>query len=323
MLNELCSISGISPREIRAMTICGNTTMLHILCGFEPRSLGAAPFEPVSYFGDWFDLKLDGFAGVKSYLPRCVSAYVGADITCSTLTSGIMDNPLCQLLIDIGTNGEMVLKTQEMVVSCSTAAGPAFEGAGISYGSSAVSGAINRVFFKDNKITYTTIDEQPAVSLCGSGLIDAAAAFLKAGFILPSGRLKSVYGNAVRIGDSDVMLTQSDIRQLQLAKAAIAAGIDTLLHECGTTYDSIDRVILCGGFGSYIDPHSATKIGLLPYEFAEKTTAIGNAAGTGAGRILQSRRHKLEAEGIASKIRTIELSTSTYFAQRYIKAMSF
>ncbi|MBQ3108167.1 MAG: DUF4445 domain-containing protein [Clostridia bacterium] len=323
ILAELCVAAGIAHEEMRGIVITGNTTMMHILAGLPPKSLALAPFTPLSLFDQWTDLSLEGFEGLKAYIPRCISSYVGADITCSILASGIAQKSENILLVDIGTNGEMALQTPTRMVCCSTAAGPAFEGAGISAGSSAKAGAINTVAYRDGKIRYTTIDDAPAKSLCGSGLIDAIAAFLDAGLISVSGRIAKEYGGALPIGDSGISLTQSDIRQLQLAKAAIRAGMDTLLHTCGIEYEDLSRIIFCGGFGSFIDPHSAANIGLIEAQFADRTIAIGNAAGTGAGQILQSRAQFEEARKIAEAAETVELSADAYFSKRYIDCMAF
>ena len=312
---QLCEKVGIALAEIRALCVTGNTTMLHIFAGLEPRSLAYAPFTPLSLFGDWQEFHLDGMPKAEIYLPRSISAYVGADITCSLLASGICRKTDNVLLVDIGTNGEMGLRTADGLECCSTAAGPAFEGAGISCGSSACEGAINTVAVADGHVVYTTI--------CGSGLIDAVAALLQVGQILPKGRFRERGAASVPIGDSGLTLTRNDIAQLLLAKGAIRAGMDTLLQHCKVEYQDLDHIVFCGGFGSYIDPHSAELIGLIPPGFAGKTIAIGNAAGTGASRILQSKQLEREAMGIATKAHAVELSTDPLFKPNYVKAMRF
>lgn len=320
---QLCEKAGIALDEIRALCVTGNTTMLHIFAGLEPRSLAYAPFTPLSLFGDWQEFHLDGMPKTEIYLPRSISAYVGADITCSLLASGICRKTDNVLLVDIGTNGEMGLRTADGLECCSTAAGPAFEGAGISCGSSACEGAINTVAVADGHVVYTTIGDGPAQSICGSGLIDAVAALLQVGEILPKGRFREKGAASVPIGDSGLMLTRNDIAQLLLAKGAIRAGMDTLLQHCKVEYKDLDHIVFCGGFGSYIDPHSAELIGLIPPGFAGKTIAIGNAAGTGASRILQSKQLAREAMGIATKAHAVELSTDPLFKPNYVKAMRF
>ena len=323
MLKELCREAGVPEKEVRFLVICGNTTMMYILFAIDPAPLSIAPFTMDQPFGGLFDAKLPGFEGLPCWVPGCASAYVGADITCSVLASGMTGMKGNILLVDAGTNGEMVLSVDGTLRCCSTAAGPAFEGAGIACGGNASAGAIDSVLFENGEFSYTTIAGAPARTLCGSGLIDAVAALLKAGFITSKGKLKTPGGGDFFFADSGVYLTQKDIRQLQLAKAAIRAGMDTLIHESGLTYDDVDTIILCGGFGSYMRPAGAEAIGLIPPGFAEKAIAIGNAAGNGAARILQSRQQQEEAVRIVNSMNTVELAASPYFRDQYIRRMMF
>lgn len=323
LLYALCEKAGIGTEALSGLCVTGNTTMLHLLAGLEPRSLAMAPFTPQSVFGDWHSLDLPRFPGLRAYLPRCISAYVGADITCSVLSSGIASSSKNLLLVDIGTNGEMVLRTPDGMIGTSTAAGPAFEGSGISAGMSAQSGAISTVWTEDGQIRYGTVDDAPAAGLCGSGLVDAVAAFLETGVLDKRGRMAASFGGKAPLGDSGVFVTQKDIRQFQLAKGAIRGGMDVLLRHCGLSYDALDQIILCGGFGSYLNVSSAQAIGLIPPDLAGRTTAIGNAAGAGAGNILQNTARLTEAQDIAQAVRAIDLSTDAYFKKRYVEAMLF
>ena len=320
---QLCEKVGIDRSQIQALCITGNTTMLHILAELEPRSLAYAPFTPKSVFGGWQDWVFWTMPQAKVYLPKCISAYVGADITCSILSSGICRQEENILLVDIGTNGEMALRTKDRLVCCSTAAGPAFEGAGISCGSSACTGAISSVSLIDGEIRYKTVDGVKPQSICGSGLIDAVACLLQQGEILPKGRFKKKEDTCVAIGNSGLTLTRNDIAQLLLAKGAIRAGMDTLMQHCNVSYDALDKIIFCGGFGSYLNPRSAELIGLIPPGTSGKTIAIGNAAGTGASRILQSCQLEEEAMHIADMAEAVELSTDPLFKPNYVKAMTF
>ncbi len=322
MLRRLCRDAGVEDSRVSGLCVTGNTTMLHLAAGLDPRSLSMAPFRPQSLFGTTLALGLPGFPGLPAYLPPCISAYVGADITCSILASGLLSQPGCVLLVDAGTNGEMALKTDRGFYCCATAAGPAFEGAGISCGSSARTGAISQVSLEPGGLRCTVIGGGQAASLCGSGLIDAVACLLETGDIHPKGRIRPDRGGELLLS-GDVRLTQRDIRQLQLAKGAIRGGIDTLLDAAGIGYGQLDGVILCGGFGSWMDPASAERIGLLPAGLARRTAAIGNAAGTGAGRILQSASLVEEAGRIAAVAQVVELSSSKLFQKRYIEAMNF
>ena len=323
MITELCREAGISPDAVKHLVVCGNTTMMYIINAIEPAPLSVAPFTMDQPFGNNFDIQLPGFEHVPCWIPECASAYIGADITCSVLASNMVDLKGNILLVDAGTNGEMVLSSGGKLCCCSTAAGPAFEGAGISCGGNASSGAIDFVQYRNGQFSYTTIGGEPANKLCGSGLIDAVAALLKAGYITAKGKLKTPDGGDFFFDNSRVYLSQKDIRQIQLAKAAIRAGMDTLIHAGGLSYEDIDTIILCGGFGSYLRPSSAEAIGLIPPGFAQKAIAIGNAAGNGAARILQSAGQRKEAERLVKYMDTVELASSPYFHDQYIAQMMF
>ena len=291
--------------------VVGNTAMLHLLTNTDPSPLAAAPFIVKRVFGEWEDTR---------YYPPCISAYVGAD-----MTAAILDSGMCQsldqtaLLLDVGTNGEMALWHGGKLLCCSTAAGPAFEGAGISCGSLAVPGAVCRVNVREGVMTCETIDDLPATGLCGTGLIDAVAALLELGILEDSGYME----DDAAIGDSGLTLTRADIRQVQLAKAAIRAGIDTLLHEAGITYEQLDTVYLAGGFGSYLHPQTCAAIGMIPRELIDKIKVLGNAAGQGASLMLLSKTELTRAERIAQCAQTIELSSSAVFMEKYVDGMMF
>lgn len=321
MLETLCKRERVATTGIRSIVATGNTVMLHLLAGLDPSGLAAAPFTPGSLFGGWQGWALDRFTEAQIYLPDCISAFVGADITCSILASGMLDSGGVSLLLDIGTNGEMALFDGTCLTVCSVAAGPAFEGAGISCGSGAADGAISAVRIGQNGLRYEVIGGGDARSICGSGLIDAAAAFLSSGALDETGLIAD--GETLPIGNSGLSLTQQDIRQLQLAKAAVSAGIETLLHEQGIHLREVGQVFLCGGFGNYLNPRSAARIGLLPEELVSRTKAIGNAAGAGAGNILQSSTALQCSRQIAQKAKTIDLSANAYFIERYVENMLF
>lgn len=323
LILSLCGDAGVLPQDLSGLVITGNTTMLHLLAGLEPRSLALAPFTPRTLFGGMWQLELPHFPDLKAYLPRCISSYVGADITCSILASGIMSRAETVLLVDIGTNGEMALRTPDGLVCTSTAAGPAFEGAGISAGMSAGSGAISAVWTEGDSVRYRTVDGAAPVGLCGSGLIDGIAALLARGDIVPSGRMIPSLRGKAPIGDSGISITQGDVRQLQLAKGAIRGGMDTLLRRCGLSYNDLDQILLCGGFGSFMNVHSAQAIGLIPPDMANRTAVLGNAAGTGAGYVLQHSARMEESFFIASSAQAVELSTDEYFKRRYVEVMGF
>lgn len=291
--------------------IVGNTAMLSLATGTDTAPLSAAPFAMARAFGEW-----EG----GTYYPPCISAYVGADMTAAILASGMCQNEhQTALLLDVGTNGEMALWHNGSLICCSTAAGPAFEGAGISCGCLAVPGAICAVRAEDGKLIYETIDSAAPVGLCGTGLIDAAAALLELGLLEDSGYMEQ----DAPIGDSGFSLTRADIRQLQLAKAAIRAGIDTLLSEAGIGYDAVDTLYLAGGFGSYLHPDTCAAIGLIPSDLIGKIKVLGNAAGQGGALMLLSRQEQAQAGRIAEMAQTIELSSNVVFMENYVENMMF
>lgn len=326
---------GAGMADLRDAVITGNTTMLHLLTGLDPYGIAVYPFTPVSLFGEPHARDLLGFeATERVYLPHCITSYIGADITCSILSSGMMERETA-LLIDLGTNGEMALRYKGKLFCCSTAAGPAFEGAGMQMGMTAVNGAVSKVSMEGERMTYSVIGGGEAKGLCGSGVIDAVAAFVRCGLIDDTGRidedspLYAVYGTefdgfpALKIGDSGVLITQQDIRKLQLAKSAVAAGVLTMLSDSGCTMDEISTLYLAGGFGSYVDIRSAAAIGLIPEALAGKVTVIGNAAGAGASMLLLDRSAEEREQAIVSCAEEINLSANPTFMDHYVEQMMF
>ncbi len=295
--------------KIDRTVITGNTVMLHLLCGLDPEKIAVYPFTPQSLFGE----ERNG-----AYLPRCISSYVGADITCAVLASKMTETD-GSFLVDIGTNGEMAIFKDNTLICASTAAGPAFEGAGISMGCTAKEGAINTVKYENQTISYTTIGNAKPIGICGSGLIDAIASMKRAGVIDETGYLEEPF----EIGDSGISISPADIRQIQLAKSAVRAGIDALLYESGTSIDDIKDFCIAGGFGSYLDLESCAEIGLLPREALPKARVIGNGAGSGAIMIACNPSLEAISEDIAANAKTIELSESAVFMEKYIDNMMF
>lgn len=336
---KLCAANGVSVKDADSAVITGNTTMLYLLLSEDLKCLSGAPFEISRYLGEYIAAEKCGFCGFENmtvYFPKTMSAFVGSDITCSLLASyELMKDGSAALMIDIGTNGETALMSGGKLWCCSTAAGPAFEGAGITMGSMAVNGAVNKVWLENGELSYTVIGSEKAESICGSGLIDAVSALLKAGIVDKTGRIDNCsekYSRyliecdeapAIKIGDSGVIITQKDIRSVQLAKAAVCAGIYSLLSVCQITPDSVERLILAGGFGSFINPENAAAIGLIPKELAGKTVVAGNAAGAGASAMLLSKAKIQLGERLAQKSETLDLSTSPLFNEKYIECMSF
>ena len=335
--SALCRSENISVSSVTGAVITGNTTMLHLLYGLDPRGIAAAPFTPQSLFGEFPEPARLGLClpdTCRLYIPRSISSYVGADITCAILASGMTEKQGNSFLVDIGTNGEMALLSGGRLKCCSTAAGPAFEGAGIKMGMSALEGAVNKVWEENGTIRYATIGDKPAAGICGSGIIDAVAVCVRCGLIDETGLIREDnerYADCIddgdetgiRLGDSGVVLTQADVRKIQLAKSAIRAGIDTLLHECGISAEALDTFYIAGGFGSFIDKQSAADIGLIPQSAVSRVKVIGNGAGMGAAACLLSKEKLAESERIAASAAEVELSGNPYFMDRYIDRMMF
>ena len=289
--------------------ITGNTVMLHLLTGKNPVGMASYPFTPASLFGKWYE---------NVYIASCISAYIGADITTAVLSCGMMECKTA-LMVDIGTNCEIALWHDERLVCCSAAAGPAFEGAGLSCGVPAVSGAVNKVYIKNSKVGYTTIDNIVPTGICGTGVIDAVACMLELGIMDETGYIEDSFV----ITENGICITAEDVRQIQLAKSAVRSGIDTLLNICNVSCDEIENFYIAGGFGSYINCDNAAKIGLIPKELASKAIIAGNAAGGGACMMLLNKKHIQKTEEIARNAETIELSNQEYFSQRFVENMMF
>ena len=331
--------------KVSRFSVAGNTVMCHLLMGISPEKLGKAPFMPDEYFGREFNPLDIGLENCQTMIIfPAVSGFVGGDIT-----AGMMETVNCNeltLYLDIGTNGEMALGKGDRYVCCATAAGPAFEGAQIELGMPASKGAVDKVWLEGRRIKYSVIGNDRPVGLCGSGLIDALAVLLKAGIIDENGTILSgqelpilfrsyVFeveaeetaqstesSLAVHIAPG-VYITQEDIRKLQLAKGAIAAGIEVLFKEYGCTPCNIDVLTFAGGFGNYIDKASAAAIGLFPQELLDKAKEVGNAAGNGAVSAALSQEAWERALEISKDMRYIELASYPHFDEMYVEHMNF
>ena len=331
--------------EVCLFSVAGNTVMCHLLMGISPEKLGRAPFMPDEYFGREFNPLDIGLENCQTMIIfPAVSGFVGGDIT-----AGMMETVNCRkltLYLDIGTNGEMALGKGDRYVCCATAAGPAFEGAQIEMGMPASRGAVDKVWLEGRRIKYSVIGNDRPVGLCGSGLIDALAVLLKAGIIDENGTIlsgqelpilfrsyvfeleaedaaqSSESSLAVHIAPG-VYITQEDIRKLQLAKGAIAAGIDILFKEYGCKPCDLDILTFAGGFGNYIDKASAAAIGLFPPELLDRAKEVGNAAGNGAVSAALSQEAWDRALNISRDMRYIELASYPHFNEMYVEHMNF
>ena len=323
MTMELCGQFGIETEHIVTVSIVGNPAMRQLFLGIEPRNLAQVPFSPVLVSG--FTVQANAYIPclkeASLVMPPDISGFVGADTVACMLATEFDSTEELTLLVDIGTNGEMVLGNRHRRVTCSTAAGPALEGANIHFGTRAQHGAIDHVFFCNSQFQFSVIGDCKPIGICGSGLIDAVAAALDAGLLNERGRILSD-DHVIRLTDK-VYLTQDDIRQVQTAKGAIAAGICLMAEHLGVTTHDIQKVILSGAFGNYMDAGAACRIGLLPAELEDKIKSVGNAAGDGA-KILALRPSQLpRCENIAKDTEFLELASLAGFQRCFAEKMRF
>lgn len=303
-----------------AAVLTANTAMLCLLFGYPVASLARAPFALPHAFGETRPLsELLPHAEGTLLIPPCLGPFLGAD-----LVTALLDTELCHAsrptaLLDLGTNGELALFDGKTLFCCSTAAGPAWEGAGIRMGCSARSGAISRVTRSGSSLLCTVLGNVPADGICGSGLIDAVACLLDAGSIAPNGRLTLPSSDRIRLGDTEVFLYQQDIRAVQAAKAAIRAGFEVLCSHAGIDCPDI---LLAGGFGNSLNVESAARIGLIPDDAAGRTRPVGNAALQGAAKLLANTDLLGRCRVFAAAER-IDLSNDAEFSERYVQHMTF
>lgn len=355
MSRELLQKNRLESDDISVIAVAGNTTMMHLFTGLNPEAIASAPFIPVSLGEEIVPAAELGFETLSCpvLLLPSLSGYVGADISAGIVASGILEREKYNLLVDFGTNGEIVLGNREQLFTCSTAAGPAFEGAQISRGMGGVAGAINSVYLEEGELFCTTLGGKPARGICGSGIFDIAGLLISTGAADYTGRiltpeeaeeeaeqsaaaeLLAFYAEengepALRLAGAqetstgeEILFTQRDLREVQLAKAAIAAGIDSLLHAAEISYGEVEKIYIAGGFGNYIDTLSAVNLGLFPRERIDSIESIGNSAGKGAVLSLLSKKVSDELVQIPEKSRYIELSSDVYFQSAYIEQMYF
>ncbi|MBQ8633721.1 MAG: DUF4445 domain-containing protein [Lachnospiraceae bacterium] len=300
--------------RIDTWCLTGNTTMLYLLCGRNPQSFAVAPYMANHLFGEEIT-----FLGKPAYLPHCMHAFVGADITCALLASGMYNSTKAALLCDIGTNGEIALWKNGTLYVTSTAAGPVFEGAGISCGCQSVAGAIEKVELHANSFSIKTIGAAKPIGLCGSGVIDTIACLLNNNMVDETGAM----GPEEILLCEGVFVNRQDIRNVQLAKAAIAAGIRTLLEVTKTSEEELSAFYLAGGFGKHINLDSAVRIGLFPASLRNKVSILGNAALKGAASMLSDEFLKETAQTIVGKANYLSLPDNPAFAKNYIEELSF
>jgi uncharacterized 2Fe-2S/4Fe-4S cluster protein (DUF4445 family) len=357
LLAEMCAEAHVPAERVEDAVLVGNTAMHHLFAGLPVEQLGHAPFSPATTKPLSIPAGKSGLnlaPGAKIYLPPVIAGYVGADhvaMLLATETQWFSKDEIkprrneereektfkssrlrgkTVIALDIGTNTEISLIANGQVTCCSCASGPAFEGAHIHEGMRAAPGAIERARWSDGKILWQTIADQPPVGICGSGILDVVAALLDGGLVKATGALQTGPGSAyVFVPASkaglgrDLVVTRKDVHEIQLAKSAIRAGLETLLQKAGLTSADLDEFIVAGAFGTYLDLHSAVRVGMFPPLPQERFRQVGNAAGIGAKQMLVSVDKRREAERIAGKIGYVELTTQAAFTPLFMKHLSF
>ncbi len=360
LLLEMCLLGNVSKEDVLTSVLVGNTAMHHIFAGLPVAQLGHAPFAPAStspltMAANDLGLSLGYHATV--YLPPVIAGYIGSDHLAVLIALGLDESngrffdlfggnghvephnlPAVQdkkiIVLDIGTNTEISLLSGGRITCCSCASGPAFEGAHIHEGMRAAPGAIERARWSEGRILWQTIDNLPPIGICGSGILDVVASLLEGDQLQPSGAMKGdvAHGKlpgyilvpADRSGlNRDLLVTRRDIHEIQLAKAAIRAGIESLLLHSRITHSDLDLFIVAGAFGTYLDIKSAVRVGMFPNLPQEKFKQVGNAAGVGARQILVSARRRGDAETMAHQLGYLELATNKDFMNLYIRHLGF
>jgi uncharacterized 2Fe-2S/4Fe-4S cluster protein (DUF4445 family) len=348
LVSEVCAESGVASANIYDLAIAGNATMMELLLGIDPEPVGVAPFITVTR--DWpvlraSEIGLSVPSGARCYIFPLFGAYVGGDIVAGALATGMDRDKRVRLLIDVGTNCEIVLSDGDKILATAAPAGPAFEAASISCGMRAADGAIEVIQISTEEVTLGVIGDVTPVGLCGSGLVDAVYALHKVGLIDDSGRFATnelveqiAPALAPRLITRDnkerafilaweddqpsVYLSQRDVRELQFAKASIATGWRLLLDELGLTDDDVQQVLLAGSFGSYLSPASAIGIGLVPKLPVARIVSAGNVAGEGAKMVLLSQAERHGANALLAEVAYVELSDRADFNDKFMAELA-
>jgi uncharacterized 2Fe-2S/4Fe-4S cluster protein (DUF4445 family) len=334
----LCTRAGRCPDEIAEAVVVGNTAMHHLFLGLPVSQLGLSPYVPA--VADALDVKARDLRlalapGAYVHLLSNIAGFVGADHVAMLLATGLWEEDKIALGLDIGTNTEVALKAGDRLLTCSTASGPAFEGAHVRFGMRAATGAIERVRLADSRVEYQTIGNAPPVGLCGSGILDAVAQLRLAEVLDRRGKMSAhprtrqgekglefVLVDAAESGvNEDITISRADVSEIQLAKGAMRAGVRILLQEAGLTEADVEGVVVAGAFGTYSDLRSAVIIGMLPPLALDRFQQVGNAAGMGARLALVSTAQRAKAVEIADCAEYIELTNSDEFATEFARAM--
>ncbi len=340
LVDSLVKKTGINREEITSFVAAGNTVMSHLLLGLDPRHIRIDPYIPTA---TQFPQFIASEAGLKAH-PKallhcmpCVSSYVGGDITSGVLACGMNDRPEVSVLIDVGTNGEIVIGNNEWLVCCSSSAGPAFEGGGIKSGMRAVGGAIQKISLNGEGVSYETIGNQKPVGLCGSAIIDVIAELLMSGIIDQSGKFIDFDHPRVQVvddtpefiiafpseteSDQPIVITEDDISNLIKSKGAVLASVKVLLNSMEMDFADLQRIYVAGGFGAHLDIEKAIFIGLLPDLPKERIQFIGNSSLAGARLALLSTHAFHKAEAIANRMTYFELSVNHDFMNEFVASL--
>ena len=348
---EVCDEGKVDPNDVYEVALAGNATMTQLLLGIDPEPLGVAPFIMASKDYPEVSARELGIAvhpNARAVIMPSLGAYVGGDIVSGALAAGMDRDKRLRLFIDVGTNCEIILGDGNTLLATAAPAGPAFEAASIKCGMRAAPGAIEIVKIKDGQLEIGTIDDAPAVGICGSGLVDACAALNSIGLLDASGkfvtdeqaqqiaptladRLVTREGERVFVltwganadASDAVFLSQRDVRELQFAKAAIATGWALLVEQFGVKESDIQQVLLAGSFGSYLSPHSAVKIGLVPRLPVMRIVSAGNVAGEGAKMVLLSVQERHGASALLDEVEYVELSDRSDFNDKFVERLAF
>ena len=329
-IKRLADEAEINLSQIQNIVIAANTTMIHLLMGYPCDTLGVAPFTPYEIeeinsnfqelFGDALDIGVTILPGI--------STYVGADIVAGLMACGFDKSEKINVFVDLGTNGEMAIGNKDKILVTSTAAGPAFEDGNITCGIGSIKGAICHVDIENGKAECQTIGDAPMTGICGTGIIESTYELLKAGLLDETGMLADEYfETGYELGTApdgkQIVYTQEDIREIQLAKSAIRAGLETLIRRYGVDYQRIDKLYLAGGFGYRMNIEKAIGIGLFPEELKDKIVPVGNSSLNGAALYLISEKQKQSARNIVNTAEEISLAMDDDFNQFYMDYMFF
>lgn len=342
LIKQACSSVGIATKSIYEITVVGNTAMHHFFLGIQPKYLSYTPYVPAVKSAlnvKASDLNLALEPEVNVHILPCVAGFVGADAVGDVIASGVCESEKRSLLIDVGTNTEVFVGNSEDVLSCSCASGPAFEGAHIKYGMKAVTGAIEKIEIDPGSldVSYKTIDNEPPVGICGSGILDGIAGLFRARVINNRGRFNKIdserlvqkngqtefiiaWGRESATG-KEITITQKDIGEIQLSKGAIHTGVAITMKRREYTKEDLDQVYIAGAFGYHIDPLSAKILGMLPDIPTEKIKFVGNTAVTGAKMCLISKETREKAYSLSKKIRYLELAVDPDFQKEFVNSM--